>query len=194
MNNGELPFELKFFSGDEKDKNLLTETAKQHVRVLNDSNEFFLNYLSSKYSCRILKRNKMKIHFESGQIFIDIQITGEILYDFLRVQQDLTKKILKVNVAITDDFDYYLKEVLANITNDRYDLNSNSTSKFLFYQLNTVREAQGKSFLENRHSEIADNDWQYFVETLLFVASNQLSEFEESEKDILEKNILKRHS
>ena len=194
MNNGELPFELKFFSGDEKDKNLLTETAKQHVRVLNDSNEFFLNYLSSKYGCRVLKRNKMKIHFESGQIFIDIQITGEILYDFLRVQQDLTKKILKVNVAITDDFDYYLKEVLANITNDRYDLNSNSTSKFLFYQLNTVREAQGKSFLENRHSEIADNDWQYFVETLLFVASNQLSEFEESEKDILEKNILKRHS
>ena len=51
LNNGELPFELKFFSGDEKDKNLLTETAKQHVRVLNDSNEFFLNYLSSKYGC-----------------------------------------------------------------------------------------------------------------------------------------------
>ena len=136
----------------------------------------------------------MKIHIESGQIFINIQITGESIYDFLRVQQDLTKKILKVNVAITNDFDYYLKEVLANITNDRYDLNSNSTSKFLFYQLNTVREAQGKSFLENRHSEIADNDWQYFVETLLFVASNQLSEFEESEKDILEKNVLKRHS
>ena len=41
FNNGELPFELKFFSGDEEDKNLLIETAKQHLGVLNDSNEAF---------------------------------------------------------------------------------------------------------------------------------------------------------
>ena len=54
----------------------------------------------------------MKIHIESGQIFIDNQITGESLYNFLRAEQDLTKKILKVNIAITDDFDYYVKEVL----------------------------------------------------------------------------------
>ena len=61
----------------------------------------------------------MKIHIESGQIFINNQIMGESLYDFLHAQQDLTKKILKVNVAITDDFDYYVKEVLANITDDK---------------------------------------------------------------------------
>ena len=93
MNNNELLFELKFFLGDEEDKNLLIETAKQNVRVLNDSNEVFLNYLSSKYGSRILKRNKMKIHIKSGQIFIYNQITGESLYDFLRMQQDLIKKI-----------------------------------------------------------------------------------------------------
>ena len=191
LNNGELPFELKFFSGDEKDKNLLIETAKQHVGVLNDSKEVF--FKSSKYGSRVLQRNKMKIHIESGQIFIDNQITGESLYDFLRAQQDLTKKILKVNVAITNDFDYYVKEVLANITDDRYNMNSNSTSKFLFYHFNTFRQAQGKSFLEIRHSVIADDDyalenlqnknWQYF-------SSDQLTKFEESEKDILEKTFL----
>ena len=98
MNNGKLPFEFKFFSGDEEDKNLLIETAKQHVGVLNDSNKVFLNYLSSKYGSRVLKRNKMKIHIESGQIFIDNQIMGESLHNFLRAQEDLTKKILKVNV------------------------------------------------------------------------------------------------
>ena len=101
----------------------------------------------------------MKIHIESGQIFIDNQITGGSLYNFLCVQQDLTKKILKVNVAITDDFDYYVKEVLANITNDRYDMNSNSTSKIIFYRFNTFRQVQGKSFLEIRHSVIADDDY-----------------------------------
>ena len=135
----------------------------------------------------------MKIHIESGQIFINNQIMGGSLYDFLRAQQDLTKKILKVNVAINDDFDYYVKEVLANITDDRYDMNSNSTSKFLFYHFNMIRQAQGKSILEIRHSVIADDDyafenlqnknWQYFIEKLLFVARDQLSEFEESEKD-----------
>ena len=92
LNNEELSLEIKFFSGDEEDKNLLIKTAKQHVRVLNDTNEVFLNYLSSKYGSQVSKRNKMKIHIESGQIFIDNQITGESLYDFLRVQQDLTKK------------------------------------------------------------------------------------------------------
>ena len=69
-------------------------------------------------------------------------------------------------------------------------MNSNSTSKFLFYHFNTFRKAQGKSFLEIRHSVIADNEyalqnlqnknWQYFVEVLLFVTSKQLSDFEES--------------
>ena len=78
-------------------------------------------------------------------------------------------------------------------------MNSNSTSKFLFYHFNTFIQAQGKSFLEIRHSVIADDDyalenlqnknWQYFVETLLFVASDQLSEFEESEKYILKKTF-----
>ena len=78
-------------------------------------------------------------------------------------------------------------------------MNSNSTSKFLFYHFNPFRQAQGKSFLEIRHSVIADDvytlenlqnkNWQYFAETLIFVASDQLSEFEESEKDILEKTF-----
>ena len=141
----------------------------------------------------------MEIHIESGQIFIDNQIMGESLYNFLRAQQDITKKILNVNVAITDDFDYYIKEILANITDDRNDMNSNSASKFLFYHFITFRQAQEKSFLEIRHSVIADDvyalgnlqnkNWQYFVETLLFVTSDQLIEFEESEKDILEKTF-----
>ena len=41
IEDGELPFELKFFSGDEEDKNLLIETAKELVRVLNNINEVF---------------------------------------------------------------------------------------------------------------------------------------------------------
>ena len=46
LNNDELPFELNFFLGDEEDiLKKLIETAKQHVRVLNDSNEVFFKLL-----------------------------------------------------------------------------------------------------------------------------------------------------
>ena len=41
LNNGKLPLKLKFFPGDEQDKNLLIETVKQHVGVLNNTNEVF---------------------------------------------------------------------------------------------------------------------------------------------------------
>ena len=40
-------------------------------------------------------------------------------------------------------------------------MNSNSTSKFLFYHFNMIRQAQGKSFLEIRHSVIADDDYAF---------------------------------
>ena len=40
-------------------------------------------------------------------------------------------------------------------------MNSNSTSKFLFYHFDTFRQAQGKSFLEIRHSVIADDDYAF---------------------------------
>ena len=145
-------------------------------------------------------RNKMKRHIETGQIFHDNQITGKSLFDFLRVQEDITKKFLKVNVAISDDFEFYVREILSNITDDKNDMNSNSTSKFLFYHFNTLRQAQGKSFYEIRHSIITDDtvaleelqkrDWQYFIVTLL---ENLNKEYEsDSLTDIKEKNIIEK--
>ena len=101
----------------------------------------------------------MKIHIETGQIFHDNQITGESLFDFLRALEDITKKLLKINISISDDFEYYVKEVLANTTDDRNDMSSNSTSKFLFYHFNMLRQAQGKSFYKIRHSIISDDDY-----------------------------------
>ena len=57
-------------------------------------------------------KNKMQIHLETGQIFYDNKIMGESLYDFLKKQEDLNKKELKVDVPIDDDFDYYVREIL----------------------------------------------------------------------------------
>ena len=163
---------------------MLIAHARRNVGILSKDSKELLDYLTTTCGRELLIRNKMKIHIESGQIFHDNQITGESLYDFLRVQEDVTKKLSKVNVDINDDFEYYVREVLAGITNDRYDMNTNSISKFLFYHFNTLRQSQGKTFLQVRHSIIADDDyaleklqnkdWQYFVVTLIELSSNDI--------------------
>ena len=107
----------------------------------------------------------------------------------------MTKKELKVNVPIEDDFEYYVNEILSNITDDTFDMNSNSTSKFSFYHFNTFTQAQGKLFLAIRHSITANDDYalevlqnnkrQYFIETLLYLSKEELNfvDFEEGAKE-----------
>ena len=168
---------MKFFSDGKKEGQTLVVNARKNVGILNNSNEEFLNYLTTTLGNDPLTRNKMKIHIENGQIFDDNNITGESLYDFLRAQEDVTKKLPKVNIAITDEFDSYVKKVLEGITDDTNDMNANSSSKFLFYHFNMLRQQQRKSFYNIRHSIIADDDyaleklqdknWQYFVVTLV---------------------------
>ena len=177
LSKGELPKELKFFSGGKTEIGTLRTNAINNVGVLNNSNADFLEFLSSDIGRNLMIRTKLKIHIETGQLFHDNQIAGESIFNFLRNQEDITKKLLKVNIAITDDFDYYVREILSNVTDDTNDLNSNSTSKFLFYHFNTLRQAQGKTFDKIRHSIISDDtvaleeiqnkNWQYFIQTLL---------------------------
>ena len=81
---------------------------------------------------------------DSGQIFHNNKITSETLYDFLKRKQDLNKKELKINLPLGDDFNYYVIEILTNIKDDIFDLNSNSTSKFLFYNFSTFTSFLGK--------------------------------------------------
>ena len=89
-------------------------------------------------------KNKIQIHIDQGQIFHDNKITSKSLYDFLKKQEDLNKKELKINLPIGDDFNYYVMEILKNIKDGTFDLNSDSTSKFLFYNFNTFRSLLGK--------------------------------------------------
>ena len=131
-----------------------------------------------------MSKNKIKIHLESGQIFHDNNITNESFYDFLNNQQDLTKKELEIDIAVGNDFSTYVREILTDVVDDDYDLQTNSTSKFLFYNFNTFRQIQRLPPLTVRHSQIADDEfairivqshnWQYFIETLLHISNNEI--------------------
>ena len=156
-------YDLQFFSGGEKMKKKLFEGVSKNVGIINDSNQNFLEFFTSNFGKNLLTKNKIQIHIDSGQIFHDNKITSETLYDFLKRQQDLNKKELKVNLPIGDDFNYYVREILANIKDDRFDLKLHSTSKFLFYNFNTFRSLLRKEIFTPRHSIIVNEE--YALET-----------------------------
>ena len=55
-------------------------------------NEAFVEFLASEECQTALARDGISIHVPSGQIFVENENTGESLFDFLRNQQDETKK------------------------------------------------------------------------------------------------------
>ena len=135
--------------------------------------------------------------------YVDNRTTGESLYNFLQTQQDTSKKLLRVKLNIDGDLKYYFNEILSNIENDADDLRTNSISKFLFYNFNTVRVSGGKNHLLLRHLQISDDEyalekiqnksWSYFVESLIEISNDDVKYGEviknEAESNIIEKTI-----
>ena len=179
------PINLDFFSGGEKNKDKLYENASKNVGILNESNKKFIEYLTSKFGSYLLSKNKIKIHLESGEIFHDNNLTTESLYDFLNIQQDLSKKELDITIPVSDDFTVYVREILTDVIDDDFDLQTNATSKFLFYNFNTLRQIERLPPLSVRHSQIVENEhtlkivqshnWQYFIETLLHISNDEMN-------------------
>ena len=176
--------DLDFYAGGDKNSKKLMANAVSYIGQLNKSNQLFLEYLSSNFGAFVLNKNKLKIHLESGQFFHNDVITNESIYDFLLKQQDETKKELQVEVLVGNDFEVYVNELLANVQDNDYDLHTNSTAKFLFYNFNTFRLARRLNPLTVRHSEVVTNEqaisilqsnnWQYMVEQLLHVANGRV--------------------
>ena len=63
LNEGKLPDQSKFFSGEEKEENLLKTQARKNVGVLSKGNEELLEYLASKYGRGLLQKKKEKLKF-----------------------------------------------------------------------------------------------------------------------------------
>ena len=100
---------MKLFSGEVKEENLLQTQAHKKVGVLSKGNEEFLEYLASKYGRDVLQKNKLKIHLVNGKIYQDNINTGESLYNFLRAQEDVSKKFLNLNMNLSGDLEYSIR-------------------------------------------------------------------------------------
>ena len=180
----DMDMDLDFFVGGDKNRKKLFDNAVSYVGELNNSNKMFIEYLSSNYGAYVLSKNKLKIHLESGHFFHGNNITNENIYDFLLKQQDETKKELLIEIPIGNDFEVYVRELLTNVKDDDYDIQTNSTANFLFYNFNTFRLGRRLNPLTIRHSQTVTNEkaisilqthnWQYFVDQLLHIANGDI--------------------
>ena len=53
---------------------------------------------------------------------------------------------------------YYVREVLDGVTDDKNDVHTNSTSKFLFYCFNKFRRSFGLSTFAIKHAIVSDDN------------------------------------
>ena len=62
-----------------------------------------------------LKRNKISVHIDKGNIFLDNKSSGECIYDIFSAQQDYIKKLLNLKFSFSADYEAYVLEYLMAI-------------------------------------------------------------------------------
>ena len=140
-------------------------------------------------------QNKLKIHVESGNIFHNNIDTNESIYRFFQQQEDSSKAFINFDFifgySYSDYFDWLINKFKAK-QDDKYDVSTNKSSKYLFYKFNDSLATIGELVKTVRRSKIIQHDvateaiqnhnWQYFVEILLYSCSEveNLISFDES--------------
>lgn len=81
----------------------------------------------------------MKIHVDTGNIYYNNLNMKETIYSFMFAQQDETKKYIDFDLDINNNFEFCLNEVIAGVTDDKFDINTSSTCKLLLYHFNNLR-------------------------------------------------------
>lgn len=75
----------------------------------------------------------MKIHLDTANIYYDnLSMRGSI-YSFTHAHEDKNKKPIDFELDISDNFEFQLNEIIASITNNKFDMDMHSISKFLFH-------------------------------------------------------------
>ena len=100
------------FAGGYKDPNYLRIVNKIERRGLNSfDNQDFIDYLRTDECARVMENDDITIHVESGEYLVGEIETGESIYNFLPLQMDENKKVIKTALryagplkGFTDDY------------------------------------------------------------------------------------------
>ena len=139
----------------------------------------------SDSSREVLSKNKTKIHLDSGNIYYNNLNIRESIYDFMRAQQVKIKEFIDFDLDTNHDFEFYLNQVIIGTTDDKFDIDTHSTSKFLFYHFSNLRRDFGEEAYKIRHTIILDNlhaldklhskNWPYFIDRVLEISNDNFS-------------------
>ena len=200
LDRGEIPEEILFYRGGEGENQLQRHIINAGLEI---GNESFVEFLASEECQEALARDGISIHVPTGQIFVNNENTSESIFDFLRNQQDETKKKIPLDFSYDDDYYDYMTKYLPGISEsdeNQYDFNSFKTSKFLFHLFNKFQEVNGRNKQALRHTklsddnyalgEIQDRNWPYFIDKIIEYSQGFLN-LSDVEKDITELNILR---
>ena len=173
LDKGEIPQEIQFYRGGEGVNQLQRQIIEAGLEI---GNEEFVNFLASEECQTALARDGISIHIPTGQIFVENENTGESLFDFLRNQQDETKKKIPLDFTYDDDYCDYMTKYLPGISEEdenQHDFDSYKTSKFLFHLFNKNQENRGRQKHTIRHTKLSDDNyalgalqdrnWPYFI-------------------------------
>ena len=129
------------------------------VSIKKSSN--FLNIYSPKNFHTLFKINKITIFIEAGNFVFDNDNTNKIIYDFFLAQQDLTKRLLQMELPVPRHYKEYISEYIMAIKSKkdyRYDMLKHRNSKFLFYNFNGFLNRINKPVQLGRDTTVADKD------------------------------------
>ena len=151
-----------------------------------------------------MARDGISIHVPAGQIFVKNENTGVSLFDFLRNQQDETKKEIPLDFSYDDDYNDYMKKYLPAINEFdevKHDFISNKTSKYLFHLFNNHQETRGKKKYAIRHTKLSDDNyalgalqdrnWPYFIDRIIEYSQGFLNLSDMDISEVTEINVLR---
>ena len=142
----------------------------------------FLDFLQSDQCKRILVNNKLKIHIETGNIYHDDQDTNKSILNFFFNQQNPITGVINFDFVYGKSYADYFNWLIKGFDSyqkSKLDILTCKTLKYLFYRYNDVLQESNLELKKVKHNVITDDyiatdeiqnqDWQYFVESVLEV-------------------------
>ena len=101
------------FAAGYKDNNYLRITNEIERRGLNTSeNRDFIDYLATDECERVMERNDITIHVESGEYLVEELETGESLKNFLALQTDEDKKVIRTVLRYSGPLKSFIEDYM----------------------------------------------------------------------------------
>ena len=198
----EPPPQLDFFTGGENKKFV---TRARGEGLSSNSNDF-VDFLQGVTCSELMKKNKLKIHIDTGNIYYDNSDTNKSIYSFLLTHKDDTKKLMDFEFIYSGSYEQHFNEYLVQInkkTDDARDVLTNESSKFLFYHYNDLLFDVNLDPFHVRHSRISDDEfaietiwtenWQYFIKRILEVCQSNRIEYNIDQSGIQESQLVQRY-